>query len=772
MLFTFFLLVSPLALNPGTSTTKIELTSVISALASSNPIHAVELGAALLQAPEEIVPQAHLRFLTARTKFDASEFDTALGLLDGLENDLPEIADVIYSLRAHILQKMGLPLKAIVWWRKVLNQNFKSRLTKNAQYNIAHVLFNNKQYDEAEIAYSDALKTAPHSAYEPLARFNLAQIAESSEKWSVAAKNYGYIANYHSQLPIASLAQIKLQALIKQGLVDPPNIKQQFKNVDMLLRSRQLDKAQSAIAHLRPLIASYDNEAFDNIVFYSAILDFRHNNFNDALAKLTSLVKNADQNNCRQYQYWLARTYSELGRYQDAVNLYLQIAKTETTQRKKRDALFIAGWLAYNGGDHRQAIELFKKFNKKYPHDKKTDAALWYLAWNAFRTGDLRLARNKLRQLCNDFPRSILVQQGRYWLGRFATLAGDIKASINSYNEAIKLSPLSYYGVLAIKKRNELETLVATLANTASNNANVITKDLIDYRSLNYWDKPISNLQPLTTNVVLDSDSILNQDEILDWSSEAGKRLSILMRLGVNDIASDTVLSVPTETSANNSAIALARAKIFHQLGDYNAAYRIIEIYFGEAMRNNPNEYKTSYFHFAYPFAHETIVAASALEQNISPFIILSVMRQESGYNSRARSVANANGLMQIIPPTAEKIASALNMENYHDDLLLDPTINVRFGAWYLAELLKKFSQNAVLAISSYNAGPIAVEQWVNNNHLRLIDEFVEEIPFLQTRNYVKRVISNLAVYSWLYQGETITLSQRVPKSYLANVRF
>ena len=98
--------------------------------------------------------------------------------------------------------------------------------------------------------------------------------------------------------------------------------------------------------------------------------------------------------------------------------------------------------------------------------------------------------------------------------------------------------------------------------------------------------------------------------------------------------------------------------------------------------------------------------------------------------------------------------------------------LGLGFGAWYLAALLRKYSGNPVLALATYNAGPQAVESWVTANARRALDEFVEDIPFKETRHYVKRVVSNLAVYAWLYGGKHLDLPAEVAGTYLDNVEF
>src|SRR5208337_3181219 len=130
----------------------------------------------------------------------------------------------------------------------------------------------------------------------------------------------------------------------------------------------------------------------------------------------------------------------------------------------------------------------------------------------------------------------------------------------------------------------------------------------------------------------------------------------------------------------------------------------------------------------------------------LDPYLILSVMRQESSFEPQARSIAGAIGLMQLMPPTAGKCnknAKGLlkNAGLPSNIRLTDPRTNILLGSSYLKQLLRKFN-SIPLAIASYNAGEDAVSNWLKNGKYRTIDEFIEDIPYPETKNYVKKVMT------------------------------
>ena len=143
--------------------------------------------------------------------------------------------------------------------------------------------------------------------------------------------------------------------------------------------------------------------------------------------------------------------------------------------------------------------------------------------------------------------------------------------------------------------------------------------------------------------------------------------------------------------------------------------------------------------------------------------LLLAVVRQESAFNVKAKSHANAQGLMQLLPRTAYKVAKRLRVPFSRRRLITDGVYNLTLGQAYLSELLQAFKGSYVLALAAYNAGPKRVRQWLRGNgDIRKADvdsiDWVELIPFPETRNYVQRVLENLQVYRLLLAKTEIAL--------------
>jgi len=148
------------------------------------------------------------------------------------------------------------------------------------------------------------------------------------------------------------------------------------------------------------------------------------------------------------------------------------------------------------------------------------------------------------------------------------------------------------------------------------------------------------------------------------------------------------------------------------------------------------------------PLRHEDIIRQQAADKGLDPALIAGVIYAESKFTD-ATSHAGAKGLMQITPATAEEIARLSGATAFELDDLSDPDINIRYGAFYLRHLMDRYEDNLVLTLAAYNGGPGNVDRWLAEGRTR-----VRDIPFSETREYVKRVIDARGAYLREYPDE------------------
>lgn len=167
--------------------------------------------------------------------------------------------------------------------------------------------------------------------------------------------------------------------------------------------------------------------------------------------------------------------------------------------------------------------------------------------------------------------------------------------------------------------------------------------------------------------------------------------------------------------------------------------------------------------HLRFPLVHTDLVQEQARQQGIQPAWILGVMRRESAFDAQAESGAKALGLMQLIPPTAKTVGSKLGLTIRGKEDILQPATNVQLGSAYLSEMLGTFKGNYAQASAAYNAGPGRPLQWAPAVQINA-DQWVESIPFTETREYVQAVMAYTTIYDYkLTEGKGSRLSGRLP---------
>ncbi len=153
----------------------------------------------------------------------------------------------------------------------------------------------------------------------------------------------------------------------------------------------------------------------------------------------------------------------------------------------------------------------------------------------------------------------------------------------------------------------------------------------------------------------------------------------------------------------------------------------------------------------SFPRGYKDIVSSYAKKYGVDEYLVYSVIREESRFQKDVVSPADAVGLMQLIPPTARVVASQIGLAGFTPEMLTIPRINIEMGIFYLKEVLDKFDGDIELALASYNAGPNRAADWKVDFYGLEKDEFVEEIPFKETRNYIRRILRSYGAYKAIY---------------------
>jgi soluble lytic murein transglycosylase len=223
------------------------------------------------------------------------------------------------------------------------------------------------------------------------------------------------------------------------------------------------------------------------------------------------------------------------------------------------------------------------------------------------------------------------------------------------------------------------------------------------------------------------------------------ERVRILVEAGLHDEAKAELEVLARAGLALGDRLDLAG--LASDAGDLHRAQRLVADAYSEDLAKGPQPGLEELWWLAWPWAYPEARG----DGSVAPELVRAVMREESGYRPEVISVVGARGLLQIMPDTGERLARDVGLDSFAPDDLFDPGVNLRLGSHYLGELQAQFGGRLSAAVGSYNAGPNAVARWIAARGSLDDDEWVESIPYEQTRTYVKRVLRSLRAYEVLY---------------------
>ena len=403
----------------------------------------------------------------------------------------------------------------------------------------------------------------------------------------------------------------------------------------------------------------------------------------------------------------LARDRARRGNDAEAVRILDELARRFPQFGEADEAPYIAARLQLDQGKEADARRRLARIARQRGGAHGPDAR-WTLAWLSYRRG-LRDTGERFAAFTASADSDALRAQGLYWQARVAPArsAGPLLRRV------IEIDPLGYYGLLARQRLGQIDREPPRFPP----------------------DPPPAPADPLPPRLSLASDLFR-----LGLLAEAGAEADRFVR----EEPARAALALPVYERAQryDRSFALAQSLLGWKTPRPDAAPELLE--------------------GAYPAAYADQVAASAARAGVDPYLLLAVARRESLFRPDTRSAAGAVGLMQLLPATARRAAIVLARPTPTDADMADPRTAIDLGAWYLSELLGRFGDAAVAA-AAYNAGPRVAAPWAVRGAGQPLDRWVEEIPYRETRTYVKVVLGAWSAYRLLAGGSAPALSDSVP---------
>jgi soluble lytic murein transglycosylase len=639
-------------------------------------------------------PGALLRAAVAAA--EAGDPAAAAADFERVARSAPEVADHASELRIGALQQAGENEAAIAE-----AQAFRTRF--RGRWLLRHVYAH-----EAAAHAARGDEAAARSAWAESARLAdgdsrahaLAEIARSHERsgeTAAAAERWREVWARHATSPDAGAAG---EALTRLASADPSlafrtpeALRERCLRLSSALRNEEALAACAEASAAAPADRGLRRERADVL--------FRMRRYPEAVEAFRAL---ADED--REAQLWWARSLARAGRIDESLAGFARVAQGPDRELAAR-ARFLSGTLLEDT-DLGAAEAAYRVVARDAPTPAQRSAAHWRLAWLAWLRGDAASAASGFERESAEAVDAAERARGRYWLGRALERLGRSEGR-EQLAQLAREEPLSYYGWRAASRAGTAPEAAPALAASA----------------------PVAGSAALPPTAL--------------------RRIEILLEAGLDERAAVEI--TPLADGSATAAARLALGQLLVEAGRFHGAQRLVLDHDAARLVERPPPGEEALWWLAWPTAYDASVERSARAHGVDPALVYSIMREESGYRADALSVVGARGLTQIMPDTGRRLASDLGAASFDVAELFVPERNLDLGAFYLSQLVQRFEGRLSAAIASYNAGPEAVARWLAAAPVREDDEWVEAIPYDQTRLYVKRVLRSIHVYRALYGG-------------------
>lgn len=626
---------------------------------------------------------------------EAGRTAEAQALLLAVRERYPIIGDYADLLQVRLLIDSGRYREAIALRAAATADGPMTRVELLDQLGRAHAAL-----QEEELARESWERAARASKSRARAAELHAEIAESfvrSGKLELAAKSYRRIWTRYPDLPPAQLADRSLDDLEPELGVILRDAASTLTRAETLYG---LHRNEAALAgYDRALGLGLPAEQRQGAEAAKAAVLFRLRRYPEATLAYGALPSTEE----RRVQQ--ARALARAGDVPGGARALEKLGRSSQSSEGTR-ALLIAALLWDGEGAHERAARLFAQLIARSPSSDAANVARWQLGWVAYRERRHAEALEHFDALAARESDPVAALRPRYWSLRTRERRGDPDVAFG-YAALAREFPLTYYGWRARTRSIDVSG-------------------------------PAREVTPIRAGT-----QALRPEDL--------ERARILIEAGLDEFARGELARLDPRARGLEDRLTLAQ--LHADVGAYDRAQRLALDAYGESLARGPVPDQIDLWWFAWPAPFEAELAEAVDSgMRLEPGLVYAIMREESGYRPAVVSAAGARGLLQLMPETAERIAREVLPGPFDAEDLFLPGVNIRLGSAYLEDMVERFDGRRSAAIGSYNAGPHVVARWIAEGvGAGEDDEFVEEIPYSETRNYVKRVMRSLHAYRVLY---------------------
>jgi soluble lytic murein transglycosylase len=541
-------------------------------------------------------------------------------------------------------------------------------------------------------------------------RYTLGRAYQMSGDTTHAAAAY---RSLYVALPLsveAAEARAQLQAM---GM--PLSAAEQKVHADQLFNAKRYEEAGEEYHAIERSAAGLSAADHDALVIYAAACDMKLKRLS---RKEVERLPDTSDDSAALKLYLLA----ELSRNEDDQTshdaLIAQMVQRFPHSRWLEEALYSGGNMYLLKHDPKQATYHYSLLVTMFPESTFAASAHWRAAWMNYRLHNYVEAARLMDEQVERYSAGIEAPGALYWRARiYEDEEHNFAQAVNYYRVLDSCYINFYYAGLARQRLNVLKGQAAVAEPAAALSA--IRKPVI----------------PELTGELPE-----NEPHLI--------KARLLANAALNEYIGPEIQASPTSSEWG----ALAQAEIFASYGEYTRSVQSMKRSHISFYTLPIGEIPVIYWKLLFPQPYWTDLVSNSQKNGLDPYLVVSLIRQESEFNAGVVSHANAWGLMQLLPSVGKSMAKRQGIKHFNANELLNPGINLQLGTANLKQVLDRFGGQAEYALAAYNAGDVPVRQWMSNGTYKDIPEFVESIPYTETREYVQAILRNREIYRDLYE--------------------
>ncbi|MBE7157451.1 MAG: transglycosylase SLT domain-containing protein [Rhodospirillales bacterium] len=656
---------------------------------------------------------------TAQTQLSAGDFNGALKTAERAGNESALLKDYASFFAAQAALRLQDFAQVTASARDVFQFEPSSpMLGPTASLAINGAIQNGKTADALQLL-TDFQKQIP----QPQRLILSAQVYDASSDGVKAAHAYEQVYyHYPNSKEATDAANALVDLKARLGSAYPPP-----QAVDMIFRAQKLFDAKNAAgAKIELASAALQLTGADRDLarVRLGVADYLLNNTREAFEYLAGLKVEDPEADAERIAY-LVRCARKLDRKADVKPYLDQLKQTHPQSLWRMDTLISVADQARVDNDATASALLYGECAGDFPKEQRAGWCAWQVAFQSYRR-DADDTSSRLRLYLQHYGDSPDANDALYFLGRFAERKNELPVAKASYLELLSKFPNTYY---ALQARERLKDPGMSGAS------------------------PDSELQELFQGVHWSVRPEFPSFTPGETAAIRMQRAQALDAANMRDLAEGELRYGAAADGEQQNLYAFELAKLSASSNASDEAMRVIKHYAPGYIYMPLDQAPLAFWKLAFPMAYRLSIERYSHNQSLDPFLVAALIRQESEFNPRVISHANAYGLMQLLPGTGRELARRFGVRRLPPVQLLLPERNLQLGTLYFHNLLDSYGGQTELALASYNAGPGRANLWRTWGPFREQAEFVEAIPFHETRNYVQVVLRNADLYRRLYSG-------------------